>query len=252
MTTDILRDVKPDQIWKTLSDAAEHWGKRRQVAGLKRLRKMGYNEETELGHVLGRQTKQDRLLDPYCNLVDRLRNALLDKLRAETLVAVGYHTGDRPDIPRCRIDSGHWRVLEPNFSENSARGGSLELFDILVTTPEQTSPSTSIVPTLTLSDNAKTARTNHGQTKLAPVQYKLLEFLVQRVQAGKPLVSQKEVLAFLYSADASPDNVRSQVFKLREKLRPLCGENSGDQTLIETRPGLGYALRLSPDQVRIE
>ena len=168
MTTDILRDVKPDQIWKTLSDAAEHWGKRRQVARLKRLRKLGYNEETELGHVLGRQTKQDRLLDPYCNLVDCLRNALLDRLRAGTLVAEGFHTGDRPDIPRCRIDCGHWRVLQPNFSGNSACGGSLALFDILVTTPETHTPSTSLVPKLILilSDNAKTARTHLGHTKL--------------------------------------------------------------------------------------
>ena len=252
-TIDVPSDMRPEQIWKSLSDAVEHWGDHQHVAELRRLGEMGYSEETELAHVLRCQTKQDRLLDPFCNLIDRLREDLLDKLRAGSLVSTGFNPANQSDVPRRQIHFDLWRTLKPDFSDNSAQGGGLHIFDILVTTSEQAPELVFDQPRLVLSDNMKSVRyDSSSEIKLQPRTYQLLHLLASRAIARNPIVSANEIYRTIFAEGTSSNAVRDLVRELRRMLKPLDAATLGARMLIETRNQQGYLLRLTADQVSIE
>ena len=73
----------------------------------------------------------------------RLVEAFVARLRAGELVASGVVVPLRVDNPRVAIPAGRWRVLQPDFRRSAAKGGGLEVIDILVrhtvAAPETTS-----------------------------------------------------------------------------------------------------------------
>ena len=123
---------KQDRVYHTVADAALHWGDPELNAELCRLSNLGYNDQT-LAAIFGTETPADRRADRYCRILDDLRCDLIEKLCTETLVAIGFTAASSPSSDRERIHPGRWRVLVPDYDNNSATGGGLNLLDILVT-----------------------------------------------------------------------------------------------------------------------
>ena len=260
MILGIQMNQMPPEAYSPLSYAAIRWGDPKLVKELERLEDQGHSEMT-IGAILGTETEDERRESPYCRILDRLRVTLIEKLKAEELVAVAFTSRSPPDSARSRIHPGRWRVLQPDFANNTARGAGLELFDIVVgmptaevehTTLPEAATSGSVEPSFVLFEGSKSVRRGLIVVKLQNRTYQLLRFLACRVLAGNPLTTSSEIYQEIYASAASEHNVRNMIHELRRKLAPINAASTDRDILIETRFGQGYSLKLTADQVAIE
>lgn len=104
-------------------------------------------------------------------------------------------------------------------------------------------PSKYRVGELELDPNLRTVRVGqHKPQKLSRLQYKLLDFLA--ANAGHVLTTEA-IIDYVWGPNgADNDTVRQLIRRLRSRIE----SDAGDRQYIETVPGLGYGLMISPVQ----
>ncbi len=268
-------DENPDVANTALEldpDAAiERWCDPVLVEKLHRLREAGHDGMT-FGAILGTERPEDRLEDPFCRVLDKLREQLHHKLCDGLLIGSGYVSGDPPGSPRSDVQPNRWSVLKLDFDNWSAEGTGITLNDLRIREPGPapelllSSPSDPPAETaeandrkvisadefvrqrLTL-DTANLAAELDGRVfKLPSRPFQLLRLLAQRLHEGSPIVSAAEIHKAMFSEQTSHSRARGLVGELRPYLRAT----PASPDLIETRSNVGYALALEASEVSIK
>ena len=210
---------KQDRIYHTVADAALHWGDPKLSSELCRLSELRHNDQT-LAAILGTETPADRRANRYCRILDDLRCDLIEKLCSETLVAIAFTGVSSPSAERERIHPGRWRTLVPDFDDNSATGGGLNLFDILVTTPLDPAPSVPIADPVRLSPDGRQLRVGEDE----PILFRSHK----QISAIRKLVTAHQAGELVRAADITDSGNFSELFggKKWARLRPYF-ENEG-------------------------
>lgn len=205
--------------------------------------------------ILGPETEYERNVFRYRELRERLRTALVAKLRDGSLDATGYDSRAAIDAPPVAIPADRWRVLIPNFDDSSAADGGLSIRGILVSSSNHAgAPREASLPEpqLRIAKAARRARLGGFDLKLTPRSFDLLVILAEGAIQGAVPVLKRHLEDRLLRGNFSEKAIGQGINKLKSELTKsgVCRESA--QSLIENVRAVGYRLTLPPPDIRID
>ena len=206
----------------------------------------------------------------YRELRQQLEEDLVAKLRAGTLVAIGYDSRAPISAPAVTIPADRWHVLVPNFDASTATDAGIDVTGILVQrvssieAPSQPTAAmaedglgqvrvgSAAIPGLQIVKAARHASWNGLDLKFSPMSFALLLLLAEKARTGAAPVALRELEDKLFAANFDSKALARAVGRLKtEMIRS--GLNPTDaQALIENVRTVGYRLRVPASEIAIE